>query len=167
MVPGNPQPKNSENWQAPAPIPAPKAAPANFGGGVVDRRLWTDRRNTTVEGQPVNEPTGLERRRGAGRRLSDFARSAESGDLTKEQFLFLMAVEQFKKGNQVTFPTWTDVLEIVRLLGYRKTRPMEISLPSAEDWREPEDAESGVRTQRQWQRQKAAAEQFKKDRKAA
>ncbi len=161
MAPTNPDPTNPQNAPAPTPTPTP-----GFGG-VVDRRLWGDRRNVRVEGQEAEEPSGLERRRGAGRRLSDFARSAESGDLTKEQFLFLMAVEQFKKGNQVTFPTWTDVLEIVRLLGYRKTMPMEISLPAAEDWREPADADSGVRTQRQWQRQKAAAEQFKKDRRAA
>jgi len=145
------------------------AQPAGNPGGVVDRRLWTDRRTTTVDGKPISEapPSGMERRRGPGRRLSDFARAAESGDMTKEQFLFLMAVEQFKKSNQVTFPTWTDVLEIIRLLGYRKTMPMEVTLNAAEDWRESPDTPSGVRTQRQWQRQKAAADQFNNDRRAA
>lgn len=149
------------------PDATPRGGTPAFTGGVVDRRLWTDRRTTRVEGQPAQEPSGMERRRGPGRRLSDFARSAEEGELTKEQFLFLMAVEQFKRSNQVTFPTWTDVLEIVRLLGYRKTMPMEVVLNAAEDWREPGDAPSGVRTRRQWQRQQAAAEQFKKDRRAA
>ncbi len=76
--------------------------------------------------------------------------------MTKEQFLFLMAVEQFKKSNALTFPTWTDVLEIVRLLGYRKTMPMEVKLTSAEDWREPFDAPSNVRTSRQWERHRIA-----------
>src|SRR5438477_6837237 len=82
-------------------------------GGVVDRRMWPDRRNMRVDGEDV-APSGLERRRGAGRRLSDFTRSAEEGELTKEQFLFLMAVEGFKKANHKQFPTWTDVLEVVR-----------------------------------------------------
>jgi hypothetical protein len=142
---------------APATPPTPAAPPAlSPGGGVVDRRLWSDRRNVRVEGQPEPATTGLERRRGPGRRLSDFARSAEEGEMTKEQFLFLMAVEQFKKSNALTFPTWTDVLEIVRLLGYRKTMPMEIKLTSAEDWREPFDSPSNVRTSRQWERHRIA-----------
>jgi hypothetical protein len=96
--------------------------------------------------------TGLERRRGVGRRLSDFNKSAEEGNLTTEQFLFLMAIENFKKANGKIYPTWTDVLEVVRLLGYRKTMPMELILSSAEDWREPADAPSNVRTQRQLER---------------
>ena len=44
------------------------------------------------------------------------------------------------------FPTWTDVLEVVRLLGYRKTMSSELSLNNAEDWREPANAPSGVRS---------------------
>ena len=68
--------------------------------------------------------------------------------MSKEQFLFLMAIDQFKKANGKTFPAWTDVLEVIRLLGYRKTCRMEISLRSAEDWREPADAPSAVRAPR-------------------
>jgi hypothetical protein len=114
---------------------------------VIDRRVWTDRRSVQVEGEsPFN--SGLERRRGVGRRLSDFTRSAEEGELTKEQFLFLMAIEAFKKGNDKAFPTWTDVLEVVRLLGYRKTMPMELTLRNAEDWREPHNSPSNVRPDR-------------------
>lgn len=117
------------------------------GSGVVDRRLFNDRRKAMAEHGEGN-PSGFERRRGPGRRLSDFTRSAEEGEMTKEQFLFLMAVEAFKKANQRTFPTWTDVLEIVRLLGYRKTMPMELTLRSAEDWREAPDTASNVRPER-------------------
>lgn len=150
------------------PLSKPACPPSGMGGGgVIDRRLFSDRRDIRVDGQSLAEPTGLERRRGRGRRLSDFSRSAEEGDLTREQFLFLMAIEQFKKSNQTTFPSWTDVLEVVRLLGYRKTMPMEIRLTSAEDWREAPDTPSDVRTERQWMRQKAAEEQFQERRKAA
>jgi hypothetical protein len=62
-----------------------------------------------------------------------------------------MAIEAFKKSNGKAFPTWTDVLDVIRLLGYRKTMPMEIQLPSAEDWQEPYSAGSGVRSPR-WAR---------------
>ncbi|TVS01328.1 MAG: hypothetical protein EA423_10100 [Phycisphaerales bacterium] len=46
------------------------------------------------------------------------------------------------------YPSWTDVLEVVRLLGYRKTMRSEIELPRAEDWREPPNAPSEVRPER-------------------
>ena len=68
--------------------------------------------------------------------------------MTSEQFLFLVAIDEFKKGNGVAFPTWTDVLEVVRLLGYRKTQKSELNLPRAEDWREPPNAPSDVRPDR-------------------
>ncbi|VAX36911.1 hypothetical protein MNBD_PLANCTO03-547 [hydrothermal vent metagenome] len=50
----------------------------------------------------------------------------------------------------MAYPSWTDVLEVVRLLGYRKTMPAEIAFRNAEDWREQPNTESGVRPQR-WQ----------------
>jgi hypothetical protein len=137
-APRNEQPESGKQSRPPGPPP----------GTVVDRRLWTDRRSVQVEGQPAPDSSGLERRRGVGRRLSDFTRSAEEGELTKEQFLFLMAIETFKKSNDKAFPTWTDVLEVVRLLGYRKTMPMEMTLRNAEDWREAHNAPSNVRAAR-------------------
>ncbi len=91
---------------------------------------------------------GLERRRGRGRRLSDFIKAAEEGEMTKEQFLFLVAIDAFKKANRVSYPSWTDVLEVIRLLGYRKTMPSEIAFRNAEDWSESQTAPSGVRPDR-------------------
>ena len=93
-------------------------------------------------------PTGLERMRGPGRRLSESLKSAEEGQLTKEQFLFVVAVDAFKKSNNVQFPSWTDVMEIVRLLGYRKTCHSELNLTNAEDWIESGEGRSNVRPQR-------------------
>jgi len=91
-------------------------------------------------------PTGLERRRGPGRRLSDFARAAEEGELTTEQFQFVAAIDAFKRANGKTYPQWTEVLEVVRLLGYRKTLPREIELQGQPDWTEKPDAPANVRT---------------------
>jgi hypothetical protein len=117
-----------------------------------DRRLGLDRREIrariTPEGtvQTGEQGTGLERRRGPGRRRTDFTRAAEEGEMNREQFLFLMAIDAFKKANDVLYPTWTDVLEVVRLLGYRKTMPSELNIRGAEDFRESPDALSGVRS---------------------
>ena len=72
-------------------------------------------------------------------------RSAEEGEMTKEQFLFVMAIDAFKKVNDKTFPTWTDVLEVIRKLGYRKTMPSELNLGErAVDWVERPDSPSNV-----------------------
>ena len=134
--------------------PNPQGAPGT-PRDVVDRRVIPDRRALARRmagaqpGGPGKGPdqSGLERRRGPGRRLSDFTRSAEEGEMTQEQFLFLMAIDEFKKANGRTFPSWTDVLEVIRLLGYRKTMPSELKLRSAEDWREAPDTPANVRPQ--------------------
>jgi len=73
-------------------------------------------------------------------------KAAEDGEMNKEQFLFLVAIDAFKRANNTTFPAWTDVLEVIRLLGYRKTCPSALSLPSAEDWTEKPDAPHAVRS---------------------
>ena len=109
-------------------------------GEVVDRRTGIDRRELAAP-----SATNLERRRGPGRRLTDFVKSAEEGEMNREQFLFLLAIDTFKRVNHKTFPTWTDVLEIIRKLGYRKTMTMELQLgPRANDWTEKADAPAGV-----------------------
>ncbi|MSQ90882.1 MAG: hypothetical protein EXS01_05755 [Phycisphaerales bacterium] len=107
---------------------------------VTERRLGFDRRDIT----PAS-PTNLERRRGPGRRLTDFVKSAEEGEMSREQYTFLLAIDAFKRVNHKTFPSWTDVLEVVRKLGYRKTMASELNLGGkVQDWTEKEDADSGV-----------------------
>jgi len=69
---------------------------------VVDRRLW------------------LDRRRGPGRRRADERKSAEEGQMSDEQFEFLMAIDEYKRKNTRPFPTWTEVLEVIKALGYRR-----------------------------------------------
>ncbi len=65
--------------------------------------------------------------------------------MTQEQFMFVMAIDSFKRVNGLTFPTWTEVLEVIRKLGYRKTMPSELNLGSrVEDWTERPDGPSGV-----------------------
>src|SRR5438477_11373260 len=72
--------------------------------------------------------TGLERRRGPGRRLSDTRKAAEEGEMTAEQFEFVMAIETYKKVNKRMYPTWTEVLEVMNQLGYRKVMHRDIQL---------------------------------------
>ncbi len=112
-----------------------------------DRRAPLDRRAELAADQidAAEFETGLERRRGVGRRRSDWARAAEEGEMNQEQFLFIKAIDGFKRSNDVMYPTWTDVLEVVRLLGYRKTLASELTISGAEDWTEQASTLSGVR----------------------
>ena len=107
----------------------------------VDRRSGLDRRQRTAaesgytgperrSGRDRRDDTGLERRRGPGRRLSDDRKAAEEGEMTSEQFEFVMAIEAYKKVNKRMYPTWTEVLEVFRQLGYRKVLPRDINLES-------------------------------------
>ena len=122
-------------------VPGTAERDSNRRQSVVDRRSGLDRR----ESEPEQAATNLERRRGPGRRRSDFMKAAEEGEMTQEQFMFVMAIDAFKRVNNLTFPTWTDVLEVVRKLGYRKTMPTELHLgKQVEDWTERADAPSGV-----------------------
>lgn len=107
--------------------------------------------------------TGAERGRGPGRRLSEFSRAAEEGELTDEQFLFVKAIDAFKLSNNKTYPSWTDVLEVVRLLGYRKTVASELVIRGAEDFTEKSNTPSNVRP-RGWEKRFVANP---KDKKAA
>jgi hypothetical protein len=81
----------------------------------VDRRSGKDRRQNVVDRR-----LGLDRRRGPGRRRSEDRKSAEEGQMSDEQFEFIMAIDEYKRANSRPFPTWTEVLEVIKALGYRK-----------------------------------------------
>ena len=50
--------------------------------------------------------------------------------MTTEQFEFCLAIETYKKVNKKMFPTWTEVLEVITHLGYRKVMTRDIHLES-------------------------------------
>jgi len=79
------------------------------------RRTGTDRRKNVVDRR-----LGLDRRRGPGRRRSDDRKAAEEGQMSDEQLEFLLAIDNYKRKNARPFPTWTEVLEVIKAIGYRK-----------------------------------------------
>ena len=82
---------------------------------IPERRKSQDRR-----GNVVDRRLGLDRRRGPGRRLTDERKAAEQGQMSDEQFEFILAIEEYKQQNATRFPTWTEVFEVIKALGYRK-----------------------------------------------
>ena len=79
-----------------------------------------DRRDDDRRAPGPDRRMGLDRRRGAGIRRTEERRSAEEGEMTPDQFEFLRAVNEYKQVNHRPFPTWTEVLDIITALGYRK-----------------------------------------------
>jgi len=80
-----------------------------------ERSCEHDRRESVVDRR-----LGLDRRRGPGRRLSEERKAAEQGQMSDEQFEFILAIDEYKRKNSKRFPTWTEVFEVIKAMGYRK-----------------------------------------------
>ena len=84
-------------------------------------------------GQPHDpDPIGLMPetlivQKGAGIRRSFTRVQAEEGEFTDHLLEFVMAIDKFKSKNQVPFPSWTQLYEIITALGYRKSVPSRIA----------------------------------------
>jgi hypothetical protein len=85
--------------------------------------LVTDRRSG--DRRKRNIPVALERRSGRDRREQGERRrqidpTTCERDYTDEEIHFMKAMDQYKRDNRRPFPTWSEVLEVLRALGYRK-----------------------------------------------
>jgi hypothetical protein len=88
-------------------------------------RRHNDRRKRTI-------PVAVERRSGKERRGKDLGERRRQVDPTTcekdysdEEIVFMKAMDQYKRANRRPFPTWSEVLEVLRSLGYRKTEDAE------------------------------------------
>jgi len=99
-----------------------------------DEKLSTEHRiDEDRRGSVVDRRIGLDRRRGPGRRIDDERKAVEEGQMTDEQFEFLMAIDEYKRKNSRPFPTWTEVLDLIKALGYRKTAEPKSLAPSRKE----------------------------------
>src|SRR5215207_3645468 len=82
-----------------------------------DRRSHGDRRKRTI-------PVAVERRSGKDRRQGERRRQVDpttcEKDYSDEEIIFMKAMDLYKRANRRPFPTWSEVLEVLRALGYRK-----------------------------------------------
>jgi hypothetical protein len=83
-----------------------------------DRRAANDRRKRAI-------PVALERRSGDERRNQGERRrqvdpTTCERDYSDEEITFMKAMDAYKRANRRPFPTWSEVLEVLRALGYRK-----------------------------------------------
>lgn len=101
----------------------------------VERRSGRDRRQNVVDRR-----LGLDRQRGPGRRRSDERKAAEEGHMSDEQFEFVMAIDEYKRANSRPFPTWTEVLEVIKALGYRRVAEPQPLAESRDDQQEVQES---------------------------
>ena len=101
-----------------APIAAAQERRRADRRDVLDRRAGADRRDETVDASVYD------RRRGPGRRRTDYRRDAEEGHMNEEQLEFIKAIDEYKRVNSRPFPTWTEILDLFLYLGYRKVAPV-------------------------------------------
>ena len=84
-----------------------------------DRRSTDDRR----QGERRQHKLPIERERRAGqerRKGPRRKRSMNQYDMSADALEFINAINRFKDASGRSFPTWTEVLEILRGLGYEK-----------------------------------------------
>ncbi len=91
----------------------------------VDRRAAADRRNITpTDRRKKHIPVAFERRTGSERRGVERRRQVDPTtcelDYTGEEVEFMRTMDVYKRLSGRQFPTWTEVLEVLHSMGYRK-----------------------------------------------
>jgi hypothetical protein len=82
-----------------------------------DRRQTPDRRKT-------NTPVAVERRKGERRKVQrrrQIDPTTCERDYSNEEIEFMQAMDAYKRANGRMFPTCSEILEVIRALGYAKT----------------------------------------------
>jgi len=97
-----------------------KGKPSNYAGP--ERREPRDRRVLPDRRRGGDRRAGQDRRY-ALRRKEDqeaFQKRVEEGELTLEEIEFVRAIDRYKRKFNRPFPTWSEILAIVKELGYTR-----------------------------------------------
>src|SRR6059058_4787516 len=92
---------------------------------ITDRRGKDRRRDKETDRRKRSIPVAVERRSGTERRERGERRrqvdpTTCERDYNDDEIVFMKAMDQYKRDNRRPFPTWSEVLEVLRALGYRK-----------------------------------------------
>jgi hypothetical protein len=89
-----------------------------------DRRMPGDRRKLTPENFVGTERRQQSRRVKVERRRQIDPTTCER-DYTDDEIEFMRAMDDYKRRSGRQFPTWSEVLEVVRSLGYSRPTPAQ------------------------------------------
>jgi hypothetical protein len=100
----------------------------------MDRRAGGERRE--VDRRKETQPIGVERRkaprRNANRRRQIDPTTCER-DYTEDEIEFMQAMDAYKRSSGRMFPTCSEILEVVRALGYERKPKQELTEASADN----------------------------------
>jgi hypothetical protein len=120
----------------PAAVKRSHAAGSRGGLSAVDCRSGKDRRGG-VERRKKDQPVAVERRQLERRVKVNRRRQIDpttcERDYTSDEIEFMGALDEYKRRNGRMFPTCSEVLEVVRNLGYEKRPESVVSLSSVLD----------------------------------
>ncbi len=85
---------------------------------VIDRRAIDRRKETTPV--HIERRTGKARRQECGERRRGVDPTTSERDYNDEEVQFMKAMDQYKRDNRRPFPTWSETLEVLLAIGYRK-----------------------------------------------
>jgi hypothetical protein len=90
---------------------------------LVTERRAGDRRGNDRRKRSI--PVAVERRKGSDRRQHGERRrqvdpTTCERDYNEDEIIFMKAMDLYKRANRRPFPTWSEVLEVLYALGYRK-----------------------------------------------
>jgi hypothetical protein len=83
-----------------------------------NQRRPNERRKRNIPVAVDRRAPGTERRKSERRRQVDPTTCER--DYNDDEIEFMKAMDQYKRDNRRPFPTWSEVLEVLRALGYRK-----------------------------------------------
>ena len=96
-----------------------------------DRRATSSRRQQPATPAPATTPAPQERRTSSRRKVErrrQIDPTTCEREYTDEEIAFMKAMDDYKRKSGRQFPTWSEVLEVIRSLGYRPVaEPVEIS----------------------------------------
>lgn len=92
-----------------------------------DKEVTIDRRRAPRNGEAeAATPVKLERRTKVQRRRQIDPTTCER-DYSEDEVAFMNAMDEYKRKNGRMFPTCSEVLEVIRGLGYTKLTPAELA----------------------------------------
>ena len=80
---------------------------------------WTNRRASEQATRAANARLASRRRRFVDPTTSE-------RDYTDAEIEFMMAMNEYKRRSGRIFPTWSEVLEVIKKLGYEKVPPTDL-----------------------------------------
>lgn len=137
MVADSPKPRTGKTASAKSDATSARAVPNSPLGEMtvtVDRRRVSDRRSG-VERRQQNIPVAVERRqlerRAKVARRRQIDPTTCERDYSLEEIEFMIALDEYKRASGRMFPTCSEILEVLRKLGYeRRTGPSPDAAPA-------------------------------------